>query len=225
MVHQSSVLVVKTQVLGFTAIVLHGFVNYWVESYGSCFQVTQNVSSVSGPHVGRTAFFSYIVCGQSWNLLIQPFFSPFFMVIYEEVGVFVFNQLTKPGGKRPPERPPWQYLIHRPQDMRCIVAHPGEIVYVPAGWKLDLKFEMKISPNLLLHLDQGSSNGSTNGSLVAKIRPKDLLLSSGVVDVELKTSLLSSCLAEFISQTLFDVTTAILQGFFYPHDIECAVFP
>ncbi len=41
-----------------------------------------------------------------------------------------------------------------------------------------------------------------NSSLVAKIRPMDLLLRSGVIDVKLKTFLLSSCLAEFISQTL-----------------------
>lgn len=45
---------------------------------------------------------------------------------------------------------------------------------------------------MLLHLDQGSSDGSTRGSLaIAEIRPKDLLLRSGVVDVKLKTSLLS----------------------------------
>ncbi|CAK9108188.1 unnamed protein product [Durusdinium trenchii] len=39
-----------------------------------------------------------------------------------------------PGGRRPPERAPWQYLTHRPKRMICCVAHPGEIILVPAGW-------------------------------------------------------------------------------------------
>lgn len=29
------------------------------------------------------------------------------------------------------------------------MAHPGEIVYVPAGWKLDLKFEMNLNRSVV----------------------------------------------------------------------------
>lgn len=42
----------------------------------------------------------------------------------------------KQGGKRPAERPPWQYLTQKPKHLICGVAHPGEVVFVPAGWKL-----------------------------------------------------------------------------------------
>eukprot|EP00435_Cladocopium_sp_Y103_P020313 s1327_g4.t4 len=42
--------------------------------------------------------------------------------------------LLVPGGRRPPERPPWQYLTQKPKQLICGVAHPGEIVFVPAGW-------------------------------------------------------------------------------------------
>eukprot|EP00438_Fugacium_kawagutii_P011732 Skav222906 [mRNA] locus=scaffold1489:157772:159614:+ [translate_table: standard] len=37
--------------------------------------------------------------------------------------------LLVPGGKRPPERPPWQYLTHRPKQLTCGVAHPGEVIF------------------------------------------------------------------------------------------------
>ncbi|CAJ1339576.1 unnamed protein product [Effrenium voratum] len=42
--------------------------------------------------------------------------------------------LLVPGGRRPAARAPWQYLTHRPPGLLCCVAHPGEVVYVPAGW-------------------------------------------------------------------------------------------
>ncbi|CAE7367092.1 unnamed protein product [Symbiodinium sp. CCMP2592] len=42
--------------------------------------------------------------------------------------------LLLPGGKRPPARAPWQYLLHRPPGLVICVAQPGEVVFVPAGW-------------------------------------------------------------------------------------------
>eukprot|EP00439_Symbiodinium_sp_Y106_P077856 s2086_g16.t1 len=42
--------------------------------------------------------------------------------------------LLLPGGKRPPARAPWHYLLHRPPGLVICVAQPGEVVFVPAGW-------------------------------------------------------------------------------------------
>ena len=68
---------------------------------------------------------------------------------------------------------------------------------------------------MLLHLDQGSSDGSTTGSLVVKIRPKDLLLRSGVVDVKLKTSLLSKWPCRVHFTNTFDVNYCNFVGLFF----------